>query len=166
VGLNINTRLKVITGLAVISATLYSIAHATDQGFSVGLQLNAPIVVSESSPLTFPNAVVSGQNEVITTAPSSSIAAQFTATGEASALVTAGVVESQITMITGDGQSPDEQIIVDNFTRGGDMDVNGNATFSSAGQLNNLRVGASANIQAEDGPGNYSGSATFRMVYQ
>ena len=152
--------------IALSAAAIFSTSvQATDEGFSSSMTLLAPIVITETSALTFANAV-SGSVSTITSAAASANAAQFTATGEASTAVTGSIVEASITMITGDGIGTTKQIVVDTFTTGGDMDGAGASTFSVGGALSDLRVGASANVLAEDIAGAYTGTATFRLVYQ
>jgi hypothetical protein len=146
-------------------ASIATSAFATDEAFTSSMTLLAPIVITETSALTFANAV-SGQASTVTSSASSANAAQFTATGEASTAVTGSIVEANITMTTGDGIGSTKQITVDSFTTGGDMDGSGAATFDGSGNLSNLRVGATANVLAEDIAGAYTGTATFRLVYQ
>lgn len=140
-------------------------AKATDEVFNVTMSLVAPIVITETQALSFSNAGA-GSASTVVTAPTDGTAAIFTATGEASTAVTGSVVEASIEMTTGDGVGTTKRITVDTFTTGGDMDVAGSATFDGAGDLTNLRIGATANVQAEDIAGAYTGTATFRLVYQ
>lgn len=159
-------KLKIMsTAALVIGVGFAGSASATDEVFNVTMSLVAPIVITETQALSFSNAGA-GSASTVVTAPTDGTAAIFTATGEASTAVTGSVVEANITMTTGDGIGTTKQITVDTFTTGGDMDGAGAATFSAGGALSNLRVGASANVLAEDIAGAYSGTATFRLVYQ
>ncbi len=68
-------------------------------------------------------------------------------------------------MTTGAGITTPEQILVNGFTTGGDLDGSGNATFDVTGNLSDLRIGGVANVESEDVAGQYTGTATFRIVY-
>lgn len=140
-------------------------AVATDEAFNVSMSLIAPIVITETQALSFASAGA-GSGSTVVTAATDGTAAIFTATGEASTAVTGSVVDANITMTTGDGVGTTKQITVDTFTTGGDMDGSGSATFDGSGDLTNLRIGATANVEAEDIAGSYSGTTTFRLVYQ
>ncbi len=147
-----------------LSLGLVSAANATDESFNIGITLIAPIVITETNALSFVE-TTAGSDQTVVTAPADGIAAQFTATGEASRAVTGSVVESSVTLTTGAGLTTPEQMTVDTFTTGGDMSGAGAATFSVGGALSDLRIGATANVLTEDVPGTYAGSATFRLVY-
>ena len=150
----------IVTGLTVGGSVL-----ATDEAFNVTMSLITPIVITETQALSFAN-TSQGSAATVVTAPTDGTAAIFSATGAASTAVTGSVVEASITMTTGDGVGTTKQITVDTFATGGDMDGAGAATFDGTGNLSNLRIGATANVEAEDIAGAYSGTATFRLVYQ
>lgn len=145
-------------GLGVVGA-----ANATDESFNIGIKLIAPIVITETNALSFVETVAGTAQDVIT-APSDGIAAQFTATGELLRAVTGSVVESSVVITTGDGADSTKQMTIQDFTLGGDL-VGGTANFDASGDLSDLRVGATAKVEADDIPGDYAGSATFRLVY-
>ena len=146
------------------SMTLSSAALAEDASFTLGMQLLAPIELTLNNSLSFAD-TTSGQDTVISTAPDNANAVIFSATGEPNRAVTGSVVESSVLMTTGTGTTSDEQITVDSFQTGGTMDASGQATFDGSGQLDDLRIGASAHVESEDVPGAYSGNATFRLTY-
>ena len=101
--------------IALSAAAIFSTSvQASDEGFSSSMTLLAPILITETSALTFANAV-SGSAPPVTSSAASANAAQFTATGEASSAVTGSIVEASITMITGDGVGSTKQIVVDVF---------------------------------------------------
>ncbi len=138
-------------------------SHATDEGFDVSMNLQSAITITETNALSFVDTTV-GRDQTIVTAPDDALAAKFNASGNASTVVTGSVVETSITMITGGGTA-EEQIEVDNFATGGDMSDEGVATFTTAGNLNNLRIGGTANVLAGNIAGTYAGTATFRLIY-
>lgn len=133
--------------------------------FLATMKLLAPIVITETQALSFAD-TVSGVNSTVVTAAADGAAATFTATGEPSRAVTGSVVEASIDMITNVGATAQEVIVVDTFTTGGDLDGTGSGTFNASGALNNLQIGATANVSSDDIPGDYQGTATFRLVYQ
>lgn len=138
--------------------------YGQDESFTVTLNILAPIVLTESQPLAFSNSLAGTDNDVVI-APTSGDAAKFTATGEADHAATGSIVENSIILVTGEGVDSSEQITIDSFVLGGDMNVGGNMTFNAEGNANDLKVGGTAHILAEDIIGSYSGAATFRLVY-
>ena len=155
--------IKIASALTAISL-VPSLANATDEPFQASMQLLAPIVITETNALSFAD-TVSGQTLAVVTGAADASAAQFTATGEPSRAVTGSVVEASIEMTTGDGVGNTKRITVDSFTTGGDMSGAGAATFDGSGDLADLRVGGTANVESDDIAGNYAGTATFRLVY-
>ncbi len=153
-----------IAAAATLALGVSHYAVATDETFQASMQLVAPIVITESQALSFAD-TIAGQATDVVTAAADTTAAIFTATGEANRAVTGSVVESNITMTTGDGADTTKQITVDTFTTGGDMDASGAATFDTNGDLSDLRIGGTAHVEAEDIAGAYTGTATFRLVY-
>lgn len=145
---------------AAIAATMGFNAYATDESFDSTLRLIEPITITEVTSLRFPEQQA-GTAQNLTVQPSESGAAQFNSAGEPARPVTASIVESQIVMETTAG----DQITVNNFTYGGQVDPAGNGAFNDSGALNNIRIGATALIEADDKSGLYSGIATFRLVY-
>lgn len=151
---------------ALITAALASTsALATDASFNATMQLLSAISVTNTQGLSFADTAAGG-NINITTTPTDANAATFTATGEANTAVTGSITTANITMQTGGGGSADKEINVTWFAFGGDMDAAGAATFDGAGALNNLRVGGTAQVESDDIAGAYSGTGTFRLVYQ
>ena len=155
---------QVLTCSVLLLATLQNTAFAEEELFQVSLKLLKPITLTQQNSLNFPP-VVAGVDTTLVTTPDSSDAVKFTATGEPLTGVTGSVVEDFIIMTTADGNIEEQQIRVDAFTTGGDIDSNGSGNFDSNGELNNLRLGATAHIEASDEPGLYTSSATFRLLY-
>lgn len=154
------------TALSTVIAATFGIAsvQAADETFESTIRLIKPITISEVAGLRFPEQVAGTAQAVVVT-PDDSGAAVFNATGEASKLVVASVVESSIEMTTDDGVGSAKRITVDNFELGGSVLPDGTGAFNGDGDLNNIRVGGTANIEADDIAGSYSGTATFRLVY-
>lgn len=141
-------------------------AYATDEPFNITMTLYQAIVITETQALSFPN-TTSGGAIAVTVAPADGTAAIFTATGEPSTGVTGSVVESSIVMQHSTWSVADvtKEITVDTFTTGGNLSGAGAGTFDGTGNITDMRIGGTANVQANDIAGAYSGSATFRLVY-
>ena len=146
-------------GLSVVGA-----ANAADETFNIGIKLIAPIVITETNALSFVD-TVAGTTQDVVTGPADALAAQFSATGEPSRPVTGSVVESSVEVTTGDGVGSTKRMTIQDFTTGGDMSGAGSASFDGSGDLSDLRVGATAKVESDDIPGDYAGTATFRLVY-
>jgi len=158
--------LKACSILAICCVMMlnHNSAFADEAKFQTTLRLLKPITLTQKSQLSF-QSVTAGQTTTVVTEPSSSNAVVFSATGEALSTVTGSVVESQILMISGSGSDESLQIPVDSFSTGGDLDGSGIGVFDSEGNLDDLRIGASAHIDAYNVPGVYTASATFRLTY-
>lgn len=159
-------KLRQITKIAAAATLALGVAqmvHATDEAFDATITLVAPIVITETKGLDFKDATF-GSNSTVVTASADPEAAIFAVQGEANAQIAASVVETSIEMITGTGAATSERITVDSFSLGGDL-IGGVATLDGSGQLNDLRVGGSAHVEAEDIAGTYVGTATFRVTY-
>ncbi|OUS04022.1 hypothetical protein A9Q81_06290 [Gammaproteobacteria bacterium 42_54_T18] len=141
-----------------------SLVLANEDTFQTSLTLLSPITLTMQNSLSFP-AVIAGENKTLITHPASSDAVIFSATGESSAPVTGTVVESFVVMKTGSGLDESEKIQVDSFITGGELSTDGTGIFDTNGELSNLRIGASAHIEENDVPGDYSSTATFRLTY-
>lgn len=155
---------RILAGVILACVTLQTSVFAEEELFQVNLTLLEPITLTQQSALNFPP-VVAGVDTTLVTTPESTNAVKFSATGEPLTGVTGSVVEDFIIMTTADGLAEEQQIRVDTFTTGGDIDTNGAGNFDSNGELNNLRLGATAHIEASDEPGLYTSSATFRLLY-
>ena len=139
-------------------------AFANDETLNVGMTLYTPFSITENQGLTFADTTI-GAKVKVTTTPADTSAAIFFATGEPNRTVIGSIVENRIFMTTGDGNRGRKRIRVNKFKTGGDMNATGIATFNNLGQLNNLRIGATAHVKANNIAGAYSGTATFRLLY-
>ncbi len=146
-------RLFVLISALTMSAGVY----ATDQSFNATLKLYKPITISKVQDLAFPDTTLTGSAIDIVVAPGDSGAATFNAEGGKNRNITKSVVESSIDMsapgVTG-------KIAVDNFI------LTGATAFDGSGNANGLKVGATAHVLADSEDGDYSGTATYRVVYQ
>ncbi len=146
------------TGLILTSAA----AVATDEIFDVTMKLLAPITITELTSLVFPNTQAGVASDVVV-ATADAGAASFSATGSANVAYTASVVETSIVMQK-DGNSGGDaakEIVVDTFS----VDQ-GAGTFDGSGNATGLKAGATAHVLVNDIAGDYSSTATFRVVYQ
>lgn len=155
---------KILLGSILASSTLVSSVYAQDETFEASIKLVEAIAVTEVAALRFPEQIA-GTAAAVVVAPADSGAAQFNSTGDASRNIVASVVETSIEMVTGDGVGSAKRITVDNFTTGGAVAADGSGAFDGTGALNNIRVGGTANMEADDIAGDYVGTATFRLVY-
>ncbi len=177
-------KLFVATFIFLVSPLIY----ATDENFNITLSLVSRITITENSELSFPNSsqefyqsnmvdadetldesnngklnlgfkAYAGSKQKITIHPGDAGAADFSATGFPNVCFTKSIVETSINLTTGDGTSSSKQVLVDTFT------LAGPSCFNSGGVVAGLKIGATAHISSDDQPGNYVGSATFRIVY-
>ena len=147
-----------------LTAIMQSNVIASESVFSTTLRLLKPITLTQNKDLTF-DEVIAGSNQSLTTSPEDSKAVSFTAGGEPNSAVTASIVENSVTLISGLGEDSTTKITMDTFTMGGDLTIAGNGVFDANGVLSDLRVGATVHIEGEDQPGDYTATATFRVVY-
>ena len=141
----------------ICALTISATAMATDQSFNVSLKLFKPITITKVQDLLFPDATLTGSAFNIVVLPADSGAANFTAQGGKSRNITKSVVESSINMsasgVTG-------TIAVDTFV------LAGPTAFDASGNATGIKVGATAHVLAASEDGNYTGTATLRVVYQ
>ncbi|MEI6093084.1 MAG: DUF4402 domain-containing protein [bacterium] len=149
--------MKKISTLLGLGLLLASNVHATDQSFNLTLKLYKPITITKIQDLLFPDTTLTGSAFDITVATTGSGAATFNAQGGKNRNITKSIVESSINMsapgVTG-------SIAVNTFA------ISGPTAFDSSGNANGLKVGAVAHVLAASEDGNYTGTATFRVVYQ
>lgn len=150
-----------VLGLATLCP---QIAVSSDAVFSANLTLLEPIELSLSAELEFP-ILPAGQKTVFERDPEDEAALIFSARGTANTIVTGAIIESAVVLHTDPGEVNSDSISIGNFTTGGDFSDSGRATFDKNGELNNLRIGATANIEANDKAGAYTATATFRLTY-
>lgn len=125
---------------------------------SLGLQLKQIMTIPEHEEVTTSTPVV--------LAPTGTTAAIYDATGSATRTVQASVTTSTIELACQTTAScGTAKIPVTDFTFGGGLSSSGAATFDAAGKITNMRVGATATIDANDKTGRYYGVGTFRLVY-
>ena len=146
----------VVTASLLLSA---SSAYAVDQAFNVSIQILTALGITKTSDLSFPATASSGSIQNVTVAPADGTAATFDITGEASTAITASIVEANVTLTS-------STIVVDTFTFGGGLAADGTATTTAGGAVAGAAVGATANVPASHAAGSFSGSLTFRVLYQ
>ena len=146
-------RLFVLASILTLSAA----AYATDQSFNATLKLYKPITITKVSDLLIPDATLTGSDFNIVVATGDSGAATFNAQGGKNRNITRSVVESKIEMSASGVKG---KIAVDTFV------LAGPTAFDGSGNANGLKVGATAHVLAASEDGDYSGTATMRVVYQ
>ena len=145
-------KLFIIISLLILPVNIM----ATDQSFDISIKLLKPIYINKVQDLLFPPTTLTGSDFDLTVLPSDSGAAVFNAQGGNNRNITKSVVESSINAsavgITG-------TISVNNFV------LTGPTAFDGTGSASGIRVGATVHILAISEDGNYTGTATLRVVY-
>ena len=149
--------LFILISILTISATVPASTGTVNTAFSINMNLFAMITVAKVQDLIFSDATLTGSAFNITVATGASGAASFNATGTNNRSITRSVVQSSVNM-TATGVTG--TIAVDTFV------LAGPTAFDASGNANGLKVGATAHVLATSEDGNYSGSGTFRIVYQ
>jgi len=101
----------------------------------------------------------SGQTKDVIVDPNDSFAAIFNASGAPNTNFTTSIIENSINIITGDGSDATKRINVSTFT------FSGLTSFDGTGNVNGIKVGATFHILSNNIPGDYSGTATLRIIY-
>ena len=143
--------------ITLFALTISASAMATDQSFNTSLKLFKPITITKVQDLSFPDTTITGSLINLVVLPADSSAASFTAQGGNSRSITKSIVESSINM---SASGVVGNIAVDTFV------LSGPTAFDGTGNITGLKVGATAHILAASLDGNYTGSATLRVVYQ
>ena len=146
-------KLFIMISLAMISQA----AMATDQSFSASLKLFQPITIAKVQDLLFPDTTLTGSAFTVGVLTTDSGAASFTAQGGKNRNITKSVVESSINMAASGVVG---NIAVDTFL------LSGPTAFDGTGNIAGIKVGATAHVLAGSLDGNYTGTATLRVVYQ
>ena len=140
---------------------------AADTVFSIRATLMQSVTLRNVNGINFNNQGVSASARSVVIEPAAVGAAKFVSTGTPSENVTGSVTTSRATITCTQAASCGaDTMAVDAFTLGGDMSSNGEAQFSDSGELNNLLIGATLHIEPSNRAGEYSGQATFRLVYR
>ena len=169
--IKMKTLAKTLLALTVAATSFSSLA--ADKEFDSTIRLLAPIHIEagdgaqNGTNLSFED-TLAGTEQTVVTLPSDDRAAIFSATGTPGEELVVEVVESTIQMrLGGVGVAEDEIVDVHSFNIASD-----NPTFSgnqlkldAQGESDFIRVGASADIDANDKPGDYIGQATMRITY-
>ena len=130
-------------------------ATASDQPFAVSLRLLKPVVISEVRSLAFPD-TTTGTTSQIVVSSTGDTAAKFEVVGSANSNIVSTVVEHSIVM---SAPSVSDPIVVDGFT------VQAPLALNELGKAS-VGVGGTAHINNSNEDGDYSGSATLRVIYE
>ncbi len=145
---------------------VYPYVNAKNESFKMGLTMyDTSLALVEQQGIGFTDSVA-GQANNIAVNPNDANAAIFKAMGTPNDQFIATVVEKNIILKTGDGAGATKQIKVNKFQTGGSIGTNGKGKFSNRGLAQNLRIGATVHIAANDIPGLYTGAGTFRITYR
>jgi hypothetical protein len=149
--------LFVLIFILMISATAPASTGTVNTAFSINMNLFAIVTVTKVQDLTFPQATLTGSAFTIIVNTGDSGAATFNATGTNSRSITKSIVQSSINM---SASGVAGTIAVDTFI------LAGPTAFDGSGNANGIKVGATAHVLATSLDGNYTGTATLRVVYQ
>lgn len=151
---------SVVLGLGVVAG-----ANALDEEFQATLTLYTPLSIVEDQAMDFGESAV-GLGDPILATDANNGYASFTVNGDVTRIATASVAETTIDMTTGDGIGSTKRIPVSGFSVGvGVFGGTNQLDFVGDGQVADVRVYASADQDAEDIAGVYTGTANFRVVY-
>ena len=121
--------------------------------------------ITTISDLLFPSVVSSASSQTITVLASDGGAAVFDLTGTANSVVAVEIAEKSIQATSAGGK----QIKIDGFTYGGSLTPaakGATGTLDAAGNLTNMRIGATASVKNKQESGTYIGTLTLTVVYQ
>lgn len=155
------------TGLCLAGGNAFAIG--TSQAFNVTSTIVSSIALNVTNPLRFGDTVKPAAATTVTIAPSDSGAALLTATGTPARPVQGTFQNSSITMTcTTAATCGTSTITVNNFLCSINAGASGttcSGTFDSSGDISNITAGATENLAANQGDGNYSGTQTFTLDY-
>ena len=147
--------------IAISALLLGTSAYAVDESFNVSITILTAITITESGTgLDFGNLPTSTSAQTVTVSPGDSGAATFDIAGEPNGTVTVSVAESSVNLA-----GPGTNIVVDTFTVDGTNCSGGAGTLDGSGNLTTCSVGATANVNANQTTGSYSGTATLQVIY-
>ncbi len=118
----------------------------------------ATLSVNVLSNMSFP-VQVQGVAATLVLGPNDPGAASFSITGEPNRLLKCSIKNKKTNMTTTGGSGKKYKITVDNFL------IQGCSYIDPSGVLNNVSIGARAQIEADNVEGDYSGTAIFVVVY-
>jgi hypothetical protein len=154
--------LTAIIGSFILPSALYAVDN----------ELPAEMIIYSSLGLTLKQIMTIPEHEEVTTEtqvvlkPDDPTAAIYSATGGENRSVQASVTTPSIELACQTSATcGDAKITVNNFTFGGDLQADGTGTFTEQGKIDNMRVGGTATLNADDKSGRYFGVGTFRLVY-
>ncbi|MDF1654628.1 MAG: DUF4402 domain-containing protein [Coxiellaceae bacterium] len=153
----------VITSLAMTTAFAAKPGSFGETNFNVSMVLYSSIKVQKVADLSFGDVLMGGAKNVVVNSSSAGVA-KFNASGDRNAHVIANVVEKSIKISNG-GKGAKNEIVVDDWNYGGNVDGAGKGQFNVNGTLSDIRVGGVAHVKADSEYGSYSGTATLRVTY-
>jgi hypothetical protein len=154
------TKKLISTMILMMAGLIFSITgYATDESFQVSIRILTALSISENQALSFPDTTATASIQTVTVAPTDGTAASFDIAGDSNLAITASISETSVGLTNGS-----TTITIDTFTFGGSCNADGTGTLSS-GSLAGCKVGASASIPANPTSGSYTGTLTFRVLY-
>ncbi len=143
----------VIVGLLLFSYQGYAFQ-------TLVLRLKKPKIIVVHG-LNFGSYVAGGVLQAVVK-PSAEGAAVFNLRGEANARFQLLIVGNQIQVTN---QTDHGQITINHFRFGGNVSPEGKGRFDPRGEVNNVRIGAVAQLNRQAKPGKYNGKSIVRITY-
>jgi len=134
--------------------------------YSGDVSMAEELMITQTQNLNFPTTLINPDNHTTVTTKNDSAAA-FVACGKQSGILSVAVPESKILLITGDGKSSLEQLVVHDWIFGDDLsdDKGFGTSILEAEECQGFRVGAITHIKPGQKPGLYRGIATLRIMH-
>ncbi|MDF1797419.1 MAG: hypothetical protein P1U63_12865 [Coxiellaceae bacterium] len=145
---------------SAIGVVLLLMCHSVSAIETLVLHLKRPQITVLKG-LNFGAYVAGGALQAVVT-PSDEGAALFEMHGEANARFQLQVVGNQIQLRNQYSNAP---IKISNFRFGGNVSVDGKGRLDRFGRLNNVRLGAIAQLTRQAKPGQYNGKSIVRITY-
>ncbi|MCP3921128.1 MAG: DUF4402 domain-containing protein [Desulfobacterales bacterium] len=127
---------------------------SAQESFDVSLKVRKEMTITEVQALSFGTVLIGSIDQMVTIAPGDTGSAEFNITGDDQASVSLSIVESSITMIG--STFSDQHVTVNNFNL---------STSVTLLPEYEIRVGATAHVNADQYAQDYTGSATLNVVY-
>lgn len=166
----VKSKLKNFLAASLILGLLAPYSNASnDSKFRASFELLHGLVIEEVKHLDFGTVAINGYQQV-KVEPDDPGAAVFNAKGVPNARVGVYVRNGSGVMyrLGTSGQRQEDRILFTDFKFGGSLGASsyyGDGDFDSNGELNNIRVGASAYIQSYNKNGAYKGTVSLVMYY-
>ena len=159
----------VAMSIAAASTAFASKGNQKTEDFNVNVSLIAPLVITETAPMNFPEYVAG--DDVGAQVLDRASGAKFNITGKASRVISVSLASGTTTLKKGAGGSAATEITANSFklgvTGGADIGTDytgGTDSLTGAGTLG-VEVGGTITLEAGDQDGDFTGTNTLRVQY-